>query len=119
MENAHKFSAPIGMVPIPTMRLKTADDEVKADAGDKAAEVAAEVAAWHGEVNGYEAQGTGAQPQPDGTHAAPDSTADATPAAPPLTDFARGWRTGQGARGRKRSAASAQRRAGDCNHRNS
>jgi hypothetical protein len=41
-ENPHKFGAPITTVPVPMIMLKTADDEVRVDAGDKAREQRAE-----------------------------------------------------------------------------
>lgn len=40
--NPHKFGCPIEQVPVPTMKLKTADDEVGGDRGDKLIEQQAE-----------------------------------------------------------------------------
>jgi len=79
-ENAHKFDAPIGTVPIPYVMPKTADDEVKVDAGDKANEN--REAARAGE-RPYEVQG----PANDNAAVVPTSdvpatAASATPAEP-------------------------------------
>lgn len=61
LRNAHKFQWPIGMIPLPEMKLKTADDEVKTDAGAKATEIADQQHAANAgsgeDVTPYEVQG--------------------------------------------------------------
>lgn len=48
--NAHKFGCPVEQVPCPTMKLKTADDEVGGDRGDKRDELQAERQGYTQEV---------------------------------------------------------------------